>query len=440
MRIIPYLKMIKMKPIKSISLVLTIVTLTALQSCEDYVSEASTTQNQSRLRIFKFGGEFGKSGGTFETEYNYFYIDGQLNNTFGQPDVPVRIAPPAEFVNNDLFFQKSKYLLTSSTVLSNDQYRSQIPEYVDLADAPPYTYGNTKLGYYFPGFYYLQPTGGIMGGNDFGRWAIMAPGQHALKINPLQRSDVREFDSNELYQIPSDDFTETTINLEANKTYTGIWAIESRSTEELPAKDEKPVRKLVLIEEPVNTVFENDASYIRFINVTEKDLTEAYSTPPPNNQFPDIGEFYLYKATTPHPVQSVDIYIRETYNEEGTNPWDEADFSPKLATQNLVPFNTENAKFTSILSLKSIATKGQDKLPRVEIFIYPAGTVPQPGVAPAVYINDLKLLLKGRKKLSATIATLVFAIEDKGEFDATHKYRGFIYNFIPANSFDEFYN
>lgn len=432
-----------MKHIKSIALLAVGITImSVLQSCEDYLPESASGQNQAHLRIFKLGGEFGKSRGTYETEYNYLYIDGKLNNTFDPAEVPIRIAPPsALFSRDELFIQNSKYLLTSVTVLSDGLYRDQIPQYVDLANMPPYTYSNTKFGYYFPGFYYLQANGGISNGNDFGRWASIAAGSHVLKVNPLERTDVLDPNSFELYQVPSNDFTESTVNLEANKTYTGIWAIESRSTEELPVNDEKPVRKLVLIEEPVNTNFEDNSSYIRFVNVTEKSLTAAYVTEPPNSDFPDSKNFYLYKATTLHPVQAVDIYIRETYNEIGSNPWDETEFNPILASENLVPFNANNAKFTPIFNLKNILGKdGGVKLPRVEVFMYPAGTKPEVGIGPAVYINDLKLLLKGRKNLSSTIATLVFAIEDKGEFDTTYKYRGFIYNFIPENAYDEFYD
>lgn len=146
--------------------------------------------------------------------------------------------------------------------------------------------------------------------------------------------------------------------------------------------------------------------------MTEADLNEPYATANPNSQFPNLSNYSLFKATTPHPVQAVDVYIKETESND-SSPSHSDGFNPMLATANLAPFDASKANFTPVLNLKAILAKnGGEKLPRVEVFMYPAGTMPAVGVPPVVYIKDLRLIAKG-KKLSTTVATLVFAIDAK---------------------------
>jgi hypothetical protein len=429
-------------PIYSIFALFAIVMLSSCDP-EDYLPNKIDNANTAQLRIFNFSGEFGKNQNKNFDEYSYFYVNSKLNNTFETAEIPFRITPPSPFfASNEAYLQLGKFVLPSVTNKGegfNNTANQDGNVYVDLADNPPYTYINSKRAKCFPGFYYSNSKGPVVGSNDFSRWANIAAGAVKLKVTPLELTDITDPVSGEPYQIPSDDFTETTVNLSSNKTYTGIWGIQKRSSEELKAKQEKPERKLVLIEEPTGEKFSSDASYIRFVNMTEQNLTEEYLTPNPNSQFPDLSTYNLYKATTAHPVQAVDIYIRETYLDE-SSPWYIDGFKPTLAVANLKPFDASNNKFTAVLSLKNIMAKDKGiKLPRVEVFMYPAGTSPDVGVAPVVYIKNLKLLVKG-KKLSTTIATYVFAIEKKVyDWDEQYGYRGFIYNFIPKDAYNEFY-
>lgn len=420
-----------------------------LQSCNEefYLPAKADTSASAQLRIFSLGGDF---GGEFKTvdgadvgevkdENSYLYINNQLNNIFNASEAPLRIVPPLEKNTNEKDLQFGKYVLPSVTN-KGDRYLNALV-YVDLANNSPYTYGNSKRGAYFPGFYYSKPKGGILGTNDFSRWANVNAGTVEVKINPLGVTDLTNSNGN-LFYVPSQKITTTTLNLEAGKIYTGVWGIQKRSTDELSAQNEKPERKLVLIQEPTAMAFSEDNAYVRFVNMTENDLTARYKTNNPNTQFPALNFFTLFKATTPHPVQAVDVYVRETYEEinplGGNQPWTDSGFNPTLATANLKPFDASNTTFTPVFSLKKVVENG-GKIPRLEVFMYPTGTDPSSGIPPVVYISNLKVLIQG-KKLSTSIATLVFSIDNKKfDFSEQYQYRGFVYNLIPKNAYKEFF-